>query len=443
MNLGTLGLLIGLAFLGAATLSAEPTAERSWKSTAGTEIKATALSLEAESVQFKTGEGRLLTVPLGKLAADDQAFLRKHFGMKESAPAPAEKKAGPAAGSGVPLLEGGLALSQGEKHGPIAVKGGSHYFAYLPKSLRQDRPAPLLFVTRAGGGKVNVLQDYVEPAERLGWIIAVSQESKNGSGFPDQNHAHAKRCVEHLTETLPVDEDRLYFTGGSGGGAMSWMNCAELRGAGAMPVVGYIPGSAPKSGHFYTIGGATDYNRYLTAAAAEKYKKDALHRFYPGGHGGCPKGHYADGMAWLEGRFLGEHETDYAEHRLDYEAAMLKWIGKLQGSAPHKAYYWADFLLGKDYEVSGENRRTLEELHRELGSAEMNVRYAAGLAELDEFSAKEFASHGSGGGSLMNHSTSGIKRASKRMAEKYAGVPEIEGVAKMLGEPTVGTGKKK
>ena len=43
----------------------------------------------------------------------------------------------------------------------------------------------------------------------------------------------------------------------------------------------------------------------------------------------------------------------------------------------------------------------------------------------------------------MGHSTPAIKKAANSLAAEYAGVPEIEQLAKLLGEPTVAGGKKK
>ena len=90
--------------------------------------------------------------------------------------------------------------------------------------------------------------------------------------------------MKHLIGSLPVDPQRVYFTGGSGGGAMSFYNAARIPSAGAMPHIGYIPDDTTlKGGDFFVINGATDYNRYTSAAAVKSFGKNAIHRFFVGG----------------------------------------------------------------------------------------------------------------------------------------------------------------
>src|SRR5690606_7421574 len=125
-------------------------------------------------------------------------------------------------------------------------------------------------------------------------------ESRNGPDHPVRNHEHAKNTVRHAIETLPVDGNRVYFTGGSGGGAMSFYNATRIKSAGAMPHIGYIPqDSTPKSGHFFVISGTNDYNRYASANAVEEIGKEAIHRYFVGPHHEGPDWLCTEGMTWL------------------------------------------------------------------------------------------------------------------------------------------------
>jgi hypothetical protein len=158
--------------------------------------------------------------------------------------------------------------------------------------LRKGRLAPLLHFNGSGGGSANSVKKHIEGAELNGWIVAASVESKNGPLHPVGNHAHAKRCVNHLVGTLPVDPKRVYFTGSSGGGAMTFYNSAHMKGAEAMQHIGYIPSEANvTSGNFFVINGTRDYNRDSSVASVRFLKKDAIHRFFPGAH--------EEGPEWL------------------------------------------------------------------------------------------------------------------------------------------------
>ena len=75
---------------------------------------------------------------------------------------------------------------QGEVVGPIDTGEGAKYFLYLPKTLKKNQKAPLLFYTNSGGGNKANLNSITEGAELCGWIMAISVESKNQNTI-DQN----------------------------------------------------------------------------------------------------------------------------------------------------------------------------------------------------------------------------------------------------------------
>jgi len=414
-------------------VSAEPTAEREWRSSAGTTLTATAMEFTEGVVLLKTPEGRELKLSLDKFAEEDQAFLKEHFGVKE--PEPGEPQ-----GSGLAEVTEGLAQPIGEISGPIDAGDGSTYFVYVSKTLRDGRKAPLMFYTGAGGGSAKIVKRFIMGAELNGWIFAASVQSKNGPDHPVKNHEHSKRCVEHLIESLPIDDERVYFSGNSGGGAMSFYNALRIKSQGNMPYIGYSPDKKyDKKQYCLGIGGATDYNRYLTAHAVAEFGDRGFHRLFVGGHSGGPDWIGVEGMAWLNGRFLGDNrkESELDGERLDYESTLIGWIKELQATAPHRAHYWCHFLQ-EDYEIEGPNGGIVRELAAELAKDPENVRYTEGLYAIDEFSEKFYASEGEGGGSKGKHTSSKIEKAAEKLAEEYSGVPEIEDIARALGGKTVG-----
>ncbi|MBK1828060.1 hypothetical protein [Haloferula rosea] len=414
-------------------LFGEPTEVREWRSTAGTTIKAAALKVEGGQVFLKADDGREFKVAVDKFADQDRAFLKDHFAIK--APEPGQPTA-----SGVAMVEGGVTYPQGEVSGPIDAGEGSTLFVYVPKTLREGRLAPLMFHTGAGGGSGNSVKAYAEGAEFNGWVIASSVQSRNGPDHPEVNHEHSKRCVEHLLGNLPIDEERVYFTGNSGGGAMSFYNALRIKSAGNMPIIGYSPDKKyEKKQYCYGIGGNTDYNRYLTAHAVAEFGDRGFHRFHPGGHSNGPDWMGDEGITWLNGRYLGDQrkDSDLDAERLDYEASMIEWITTLQDAHPYRAHYWCHFLKD-EYEIEGPNAAIVSGLLGELSKEPNNVRYTEGIAALDEFSDKYYVGEGEGGGSQFKHTSSKIEKAAEKLAEGYEGVPLIEDIAKGLGNPTVG-----
>lgn len=419
-----------LGFLLTVFSDGKPTESREWVSTAGTKVTGAAQSVRTGKVLLKLVDGRELTVPLDKLSAADREFLADHFGKVSEAVE--------TAGSGAAFVTEGLAQKIGGVVGPIDAGEGSHYFLYIPKSLRKDRLAPLMHVNDSGGGNAGSLKGFIQGAEICGWVLAASVESKNGNSTA-QNFQFAKANVAHITGSLPVNPERIYFTGGSGGGAMSFFNAAMLPGAGSMPQIGYIPDNAvPKKGDHFVCGGTTDYNRYTSANAVQVLGKSAIHRLYVAGHGGAPDWLRTEGIVWLNGRHLAKNRRSrgIAEESLDYEASVIEWISKLSSAEAHRAYYWCVFLRD-EYKVSGANAALLGSIAAKLASTPENMSYVKGIEEISKFSEKHYANVGTS--SQFKHTTPQMTRESEKLAMEFAGVPMIEQIVEQLGMPTVGS----
>lgn len=328
---------------------------------------------------------------------------------------------------------GRLQYPQGQVAGPVDDGSGSSYFLYLPKSLPADRDVPLLFYTHSGGGSTGLLKGIVEGSELTGWILAISVQSKNGLLVEDCVK-YSKNSIEHILKTLPVDEDRIYFTGNSGGGAQAFRNATRIPACGVMPNVGYIPSDCSKpSCDCFIMNGCWDYNRYPSAYARKNLNNAAVHRFYVGGHGNAPAWLMTEGMVWLEGRFLAQKGKRFPEEQLFYEQSMLRWLDQLKPSEPYRAYYWALFLQN-ELTLSSKNRKVVAEAVETLGKDENNRLYAEGLDAIDELSLRTLSKFGAG--SLHKHSDKSVVAACDKLLEQYREVPLIGEMLEALQKPT-------
>lgn len=418
-----------ILFFGVAAglVAAEPTESREWTAGNGKTAEGRVLRIAEEKAVLERTDGVVVEVPLAVFIAEDRKLLEEHF---EIGAAGAPEDSGAETATGLPFELGSVA-------GPVRVADGSSYHVYLPKSLKAGREAPLLFYTNAGGGNPRLISALAEGAEICGWIMAVSVESKNGLSLVESKRI-SRTAVAHLIETLPIDPERLYFTGNSGGGAMAMWNADELEGNGAMPNIAYNPqGCRPPKGFYYVLGGGRDYNRYLSAAIAERFGKDGVHRMNPGGHGGTTNWQRIDGILWLNARDLEDNRRDHADEALDFETAALRWLRQLPEAESHRAYSNAR-ILKDDYEMTGANRPILDALIAELEKNRTNVLYHEGLLEIDELSEDEMAEFGEGGGSSMNHADPKVTRKAEELLEKYRGVPFIEATLEAIASPTVG-----
>ncbi len=427
------------AFLICASIAAEPTETLEWKSTGGHSTEARAISATAASVTLELTGGRKVDLPLEKLVPEQREMVLKHFDItlpKEGDPVRSDAEAADPSDYDHPL---------GKISSPVESAPGSSYFIYLPKTLRKGRPAPLLHLNDSGYVDPGRMERFVDGCERFGWILVGSKESSNKT-HGEANHKHAKNNVEAMKESGLIDPERIYFTGGSGGGAMSWWNHAKLKTAGTMPIIGYIPREvSPTGGHHFVIGGAKDYNRYLGAHAADKFGKDAYYRAYPGAHArALPEDNWVhtEGIAWLTARYLEKNAKDssLAGDRLDFEAAVLGWMSDLETKQPYLAYHIGK-MMQDVYDVSGANGAIIAKKVSALGGIATNVRFSEGLAEMSDFAKKSMSEFGAGGGSAFSKTFPGPSRKAERFAEEYAGVPYVEKVFKELAMPTQGSKK--
>ena len=403
-------LLICFGCLGAAGLEPTPTGVRSWHSLDGRSVEAVATGLADGMVTFRMADGRGMRVPLTALAEDDRAFLRKHF-----APPP-------------------LPHPTGRSIGPINAGKGASYFLYLPPGLDSRVSAPTMVFTGSTGGNKMSYKPYQFGLDTFGWIFIAVVESRNGIDY-NVNLAKTQTCLAHARQTLPIHAERLYFSGGSGGGSMALRCLGHMKGAGALPMVCYLPRDHEidkDAVHVFLASGASDYNRYLSASAVSYFGPRAVHRFHDGGHGIAPPWLLTDGIAWLDAQYALEHRRDHPDEALRFEASMAKLIEALRDKQPHRAYAWALFMA-QTYKATGPESAAMRETGRALRE-EATMRYAASLADFHAFSMEHFAEIR--GGSLWAHTTPQLREAGAKLAAKYAGVPIAEDVSALLGAPT-------
>ncbi|HYN02745.1 MAG TPA: hypothetical protein VE359_09900, partial [Vicinamibacteria bacterium] len=89
------------------------------------------------------------------------------------------------------------------------------YALYLPKGYRPDRQWPVLYAfDPAARGRVPVVL-FQEAAERLGYVVVGSNNSRNGPAEPVFKAIEAAWIDTH--DRFAVDPRRIYTTGMSGG----------------------------------------------------------------------------------------------------------------------------------------------------------------------------------------------------------------------------------
>ncbi|WP_435893315.1 hypothetical protein [Oceaniferula spumae] len=412
-------------------LHASPTEVREWNTSSGHKAKASATQVKDGTVYLKMDNGKTVKLDMSKLVEADQKFIQKHFAIPDATT--------PAPGSDAKQAEG-LAYPLGQMQGPIDAGGGSSYFVYLPKSLKQDRPAPLIFFCAPWGAKnAGFIKGMTDVADRFGWVVALSVNSSNGKGSVNNAKANTKHCknsLDHLFSTLPLDEQRLHFAGHSGGGAQSFINTTIRPAYGVMPSAAYLlSGLSPRAEVVYGIGGGYDFNRYVTAQAVSRFRRNGFHRISPKGHPRAADSYREDGIFWMNCRYLGEEKENHEEESKDFEYASLIWLKELQESNAMRAYSNA-VVLRDYYQPEGHNATVLQLLISELEKAPDNKTYHEALLALDELSEKYLTD--SGGGSSMRRFDAKLAKQAEKLGETYGHIPEVAAILEALKKKTDG-----
>jgi dienelactone hydrolase len=180
------------------------------------------------------------------------------------------------------------------------------YTLYLPSGYTTNRRWPVLFVFDPRGRSVLAAEIFRAAAERYGWIL-MSSDNTRSDGPWDPNFK-AVAAMGPDVSRYAFDADRIYATGFSGGAMLAWIwgqqthGLAGVIGSGGRPVK---PASAETEVPFAFFGaaGEEEFNyeptRELDNTAA---RLGAPHRFesFPGPHAWMPAELALEAVEWME-----------------------------------------------------------------------------------------------------------------------------------------------
>lgn len=183
-----------------------------------------------------------------------------------------------------------------------AADPSQRYALYLPSTYAPDRTWSVLMGFHAGGRGRAIVELYRAVAERYGYIVAASNNSRNG---PWEVSAAAVRAMSaDLAQRFTIDAERVYLTGHSGGARV-----AMQVALGSKAIAGVIASSAgfPDARTRRDVGfavfgtaGSDDFN-YLEMRQLDR-RLVSPHRLaiFAGGHELPPPAVALDAIEWLE-----------------------------------------------------------------------------------------------------------------------------------------------
>ena len=212
---------------------------------------------------------------------------------------PAQNSAVPSAAAQV--LQPGLVLPKVS----CAAQSGQSYALYLPAHYTREKRWPVVYAFDPAARGSMPVELMKEAAELYGYIVAGSNNSRNGPWKPEADAAQAMFQDTHAR--LSIDNNRVYFAGFSGGARLASSlaqrcNCAAgllLNGAGFSPSA---PPAADAKFSVFSAVGTFDFNYgevlELDATLGALRYTHSLRRF-DGPHQWAPASVMGEALAWF------------------------------------------------------------------------------------------------------------------------------------------------
>lgn len=184
------------------------------------------------------------------------------------------------------------------------AKPEQSYALYLPSTYTAARSWPIIYLFDPGARGTIPVELIKAAAERYGYIVAASNNSRNGSW--DESFAAARAIWDDTHNSLSIDPKRVYFGGFSGGARVAAQmaqgcNCARgvfLNGAGfgaSTP-----PSAKDKLTVFSLVGmGDFNYNELVQLdAQLESLKLPHFLQRFDGEHMWAPADQWEQALSW-------------------------------------------------------------------------------------------------------------------------------------------------
>jgi hypothetical protein len=205
------------------------------------------------------------------------------------------------------MLAGSLAGAQELPRGRIVDEvqclsdPAQRYSLYLPSTFSPENRWPVILGFDAGGRGRRAVERYLAAAERYGYIVAGSNNSRNGPWEPSL--AAAAAMAADVEKRFPIDPRRKY-TAGMSGGARVAMKVALESGdiAGVLASSAGFPDDLHETVSFPIFGtaGTDDFNHWEMQVLDRRVKTPHRVEVFEGGHVWPPVELATNGVEWME-----------------------------------------------------------------------------------------------------------------------------------------------
>ena len=223
------------------------------------------------------------------------------------------------------------------------------YAVYLPAGYTPERPWPVILAFDPGGrGRVPV-ERYQAAAEQYGFIVAGSNNSRNGA--PDVSQAVIAMTAD-VQARFTIDPRRVYTAGMSGGARVALWAALSSRGVAGVIAssAGYPDGKSRKRVGFpiFATAGTEDFNhlemRQLDAALVSPHHL----AIFEGGHTWLSSALAIEAVEWMEVQAMKAGRRARDQQQLD--RIFDKRIAAARASPSDKDRYLALRSIVSDFD---------------------------------------------------------------------------------------------
>ena len=200
-------------------------------------------------------------------------------------------------------VAGGEALPLGKIIDDVqcAADATQHYSLYLPSNFTPLHRWPVILAYDAGGRGRRAVERYQDAAEKYGYIVAGSNNSRNGPWEISLNAAQA--MTGDVDQRFPVDPKRVYTAGMSGGARVAMKLALDSNIiAGVFASSAGFPDDFRETVRFPIFGsaGTDDFNHQEMHTLDRDLKSPHRVEIFDGGHTWLPVELATDGVEWME-----------------------------------------------------------------------------------------------------------------------------------------------
>jgi pimeloyl-ACP methyl ester carboxylesterase len=196
------------------------------------------------------------------------------------------------------------AVQRGTIVDPVATADdpAQTYALYLPSTYSHDRQWSLILAFHPAARGRQMVEKYQAAAERYGYIIAASNNSRNGPAGGSAQAAQA--MIRDVGRRFSIDPRRLYLTGMSGGARVAMAIALTSNDvAGVIASSAGFPDSTPRASVPFCVfgtAGTEDFNYIEMRLLDRKLTTPHFLAVFQGGHMLPPDDVAFEAVEWLE-----------------------------------------------------------------------------------------------------------------------------------------------